>query len=195
MSRLPRFSCDANLEGYSRKRVAPTVLLDSGEQKHLKTTLSGFFLTISFEADQGFHRLALIAPYGATAMEFDKIRDHPRSLIVSMCSSLTHYDIAPAVTVVLPIGGLSPYILVHSNRDESVFEQMTIDDGVAYATSVAPGGITLVVPYSSGSERCEYLLSDAKSAEQNPHLRFRLTFGSMTMGKVPGVCGTLVPFY
>jgi len=88
--------CDANLEGYSRKRVAPTVLLDSGEQKHLKTTLSGFFLTISFEADQGFHRLALIAPYGATAMEFDKIRDHPRSLIVSMCSSLTHYDIAPA---------------------------------------------------------------------------------------------------
>ena len=45
-----------------------------------------------------------------------------------------------AVTVVLPIGGLSPYILVHSNRDESVFEQMTIDDGVALRNVRRPWG-------------------------------------------------------
>jgi hypothetical protein len=188
--------CKASLDNYRTKlRTAPDVYLDKllipSATAISETTFDADSLEVRLSVDQGFHHVTLVAPYGAATVEFDVVPNHKRTLTVSLCRDLFHYDQAPSVTVLLPLPGLSPYVLVDSSTRGKAFEQMTVQDGVAYATSIEPGAISLVVPYTSHGQYCVYLLSDEGAARRNPHLRFRLSTESMATGSRTGECGAL----
>lgn len=185
------------LRGINKGAAPPAIFVDSATPlpaDAVKTHVGSFFLTAQFSVPPGFHDLTLSAPYGSAAIDFDKLPDHPRFLTVSFCpTSLAHFDQAPAVSVVLPLPGLAPYLLTRSTKIGEHFQQMTVEGNVAYSTSVPPGSITLVVPYTSQLDFCSYLLSDEQSAKQNPHLRFQLIIPSMLTEERRGECGTLIP--
>lgn len=188
--------CQASQERYlTKRRVIPELYLDRSATPLSSALVTAIFgpdwVTLKTAVNPGFHRLSLIAPYGATALLLDVLPGHQRTVTANLCMGVPQYDPAASVTVILPLAGLSPYLLLHSGTADS-FIQMTVEDRVAYATSLGPGAIELVIPYAS-SEACRFELNATGSAWENVHYRFRLSIHSMSLGARNRQCGRLQP--
>lgn len=142
----------------------------------------------------GYHKLYVRAPNGYVGTTFvDVLPGHARHVALELCSiSLVLWDSMRSISVVLPSDGLLPSLLLRTADGRYHSEPMYVDDGVAYATYVGDGDISLLVAY--GTQVCSYSLASTASNWRDQHLRFILPLDALLpFSRAPLRCGVVAP--
>jgi hypothetical protein len=185
--------CQAQARRFTDSKQQPDIFIDfvnnvspKAAYEYLKVTSNSFTANVSLT--QGFHEVFLVSEFGGANVPIQVLQGHPRSVTVSICNALTHYDTWRSISVQLPTPGLRVKLITSLNGEEHNIA-MSIDDGVAYATTLPGGQLILAVSYSSGMPTCNFMLPRDKD-EQHQHILVNLKMENLVSvgASIPGHC-------
>lgn len=191
--------CQSKLSLYERTAdKRPTVYIDSNVAAFVPTPLDTFSASdnsfrLALSVPAGFDRILVATKYGGESAMLDVLPGHSRHIVLQICQGLLHTDTLRSVAVVLPSGGLAPYLVIHTPRGDQAV-QMSIEDGVAYGDLLDEGAIELIVPYWDRLESCSFVLAQATPGWRRQHLRFTLPISALVTrsnGPIPAKCGAI----